>query len=356
MATFAKRYSLPGTSPGTLRARAGPVRPLRITVCDYDENTFEERAGLSLDECRAYFYSQKVTWVHVEGDASPELLRELGEAYELHPLAMEDVINTGQRTKLDVYTQHLFAVVSLVERTASGTRTEQVSLFLGKGFVVSFHEGERDIFAPVRERLRNGVSRRIRERKTDYLFYALLDVVIDEAFPVLEAIGEELELLEGEVFDDPSRRSLDRIYAVKRELVTLRRAQWPQREVLNQLVRDDSPYIQDETKTFLRDCYDHTIQIIDLTESFRETTSSLMDVYLSSISNRMNEIMKVLTIIATIFIPLSFVVGLYGMNFDTSSPWNMPELGFRYGYPLLWVVIVGVVVGMLVFFRKRDWL
>ncbi|MBA3562980.1 MAG: magnesium/cobalt transporter CorA [Gammaproteobacteria bacterium] len=356
MAVFGKRYHPPGTAPGTLKARTGPTRPVLITICDYDADSFDEHAGLSLDECREYFFSDKVTWLHVQGDASPRLLHALGEAYRLHPLAMEDVINTGQRTKLDIYAAHLFTVMSLPVRTEAGMRVEQISLFLGAGFLVSVHEGDRDIFGPVRERLRNGAARRIRQRQTDYLFYALLDVVVDEAFPVIEAIGDELAAVEQEVFGQPTRRSLDRIYGLKRELVLIRRVQWPQREVLNQLVRDDSRFIEEDTRTYLRDCYDHTIQVMDLTESFRETSSSLMEVYLSSISNRMNEIMKVLTMIATIFIPLSFLVGIYGMNFNTDSPWNMPELNSRYGYPMVWLVIICVVIGMLVFFRKRDWL
>jgi len=220
---------------------------------------------------------------------------------------------------------------------------------------VSFHPGHEDPFDPVRQRLRRSGSR-IRQRGVDYLFYALIDTAVDLTFPVMEALGERIEALEMTVFDDPSREALDEIHRLKRELVVLRRSLWPQRDALNGLVRDEHETLAADTRPYLRDCYDHTVHALDLVESYREMASSLLEVYLSSLSNRMNDVMKVLTIIATLFIPLSFIVGVYGMNFDTqASPWNMPELGLRYGYPLLWLVMLSIVAGMLIWFRRKGW-
>jgi magnesium transporter len=265
-------------------------------------------------------------------------------------------MHTGQRAKLEAYEEQLFAIISIPELTADGVTLGQLSLFLGDTWLISFYSGQADPLEVIRERLRQDDSR-LRNKGTDYLFYALIDMGVDLVFPVMEDLGERIEVLELTVFDDPSREALDEIHALKRELVLLRRVLWPERDMLNGLLRDEHPLISDVTRIYLRDCYDHVVHALDLVESYREMASSLLEVYLSSLSNRMNDIMKVLTIIATVFIPLSFITGVYGMNFDRAAgPWNMPELGWSFGYPLLWLFMLAVVAGMLMFFRRKHWI
>jgi len=311
---------------------------------------------LTIEQARPYFSSPRNTWLHVQGDPGPDELRAIGDAYGLHPLAVEDVTNAGQRTKLEDYPQQKFIVLRHPVLKDDVLDTEQVSIFLGKNYVVSFHGGSNDIFAPVRDRLRKNPEGRLRSLECDYLLYALIDLIVDSSFPVLETIGEQLEDLEDEVLKDPKSSVLDHIHLMKRELVLLRRAQWPQREMLNTLLRDEHEFIRESTKIYLRDCYDHTIQVMDLIDSYREMSSGLLEVYLSSISNRMNDVMKVLTVIATIFIPLSFIAGVYGMNFDTAAgQWNMPELSWRFGYLMFWLLAIGIAGGMLFVFRRKGW-
>jgi magnesium transporter len=356
MAYFTKQYHPPGTAPGTLAPRTAKrlVAP-RIRLIDYDSNRFEEHDDATAEDCRASMALPAVTWIHIQGDPDLELLTELGAMLELHPLALEDVVNSGQRPKVDTFESQLFVVLNRPVIDDEGSHIEQASLFLGEGFVVSFHSGASDCFEPVRKRLRNKGGR-FRERGADYLLYALLDMVIDEGFPVLEAFGERIEALEDALLDEPGRETLNEIHEVKRELLLLRRMLWPQREVLNVLMREDSPLIEEGTKIYLRDCYDHTVQIMDLLETYRDMTASMLDVYLSSVSNRLNEVMKVLTVIATLFIPPTFIVGVYGMNFDRKAgPLSMPELGWPYGYVLVWVVIVALAGGLLVYFKRKRW-
>jgi len=354
---FPGRYTRPGTAPGDLTAPPEAERiPVSLSIMDFDDGELVEKSDCSLEEAQAYFRSSRVTWLHVQGTPSEELLRAIGDAYGLHPLALEDVLHTGQRPKVETFEQQLFAIVGAPEHGGENMVTAQLSLFLGDTWLVSFHPGHADPFQPVRQRVRLPDSR-IRQRGADYLFYALIDTAVDLTFPVMEALGDRIETLELTVFDDPSREALDEIHRLKRELVVMRRSLWPQRDALSTLVRDQHHLLAAETQPYLRDCYDHTVHAIDLVESYREMASSLLEVYLSSLSNRMNDVMKLLTIIATVFIPLSFIVGVYGMNFDTSaSPWNMPELGLPYGYPLLWLVMLVIVAGMLIYFRRKRWL
>jgi magnesium transporter len=351
------RFTTPGTAPGDLGGRLPePERiPVRLSLLDFDKGNIEEKLDCSLDEARAYFTSPKTTWLHVQGTPDEALLRELGAAYGLHPLALEDVLHIGQRAKLEAYDEQLFAVVGVPEAEGTVLATAQLSLFLGETWVVSFYSGHQDPFAAIRDRLRREDSR-IRRNGTDYLFYSLIDTAVDFFFPVIEALGEDIEALELTVFDDPSREALDQIHRLKRELLLLRRMLWPERDMLSMLNRDEFSLIDANTRLYLRDCYDHCVHALDLVESYREMASSLLEVYLSSLSNKMNDIMKVLTMIATLFIPLSFVVGVYGMNFDRSvSPWNMPELGMRFGYPLLLLFMASVAAGMLFYFRRKRW-
>ncbi len=357
MRVFPKRYHPPGTSPGTLSDVSSDV-PLAIRLIDYTDTEYEEKDLSGAAECRPFLQRDSTTWIHIQGSAPPDTLRELGRLLGLHPLALEDVVNKGQRAKLEEYDKQIFVVMYAPQIDGGGSlRAEQVSLFVGHGFLVSFYGAAGDPFEPVRERLRKHIGR-IRRRNSDYLLYALLDDIVDQAFPLLEAYGEQIEALEDEVLDRPSQNTLAQIHRLRRELLLMRRLLWPQREVLNQLFREECACIEQDTRLFLRDCYDHTVQILDLLESYREMAASMVEAYLSSLSNRLNESMRLLTIIATVFIPLTFIVGVYGMNFgnDVQSPWAMPELRWGYGYPAVWLVMIVVAAGMLYLFKRNKWM
>ena len=350
------RYTRPGTAPGDLSTSpTGEQVPAHLSLLDYATDKLIEKTDCSLETAKEFFESPRATWLHVQGTPSAQLLQEIGAAYQLHALALEDVLHTGQRAKLEAYDHQLFAIVSTPEIAEHGVELQQLSIFLGETWIVSFYSGRSDPFEPLRHRLRTDQSR-LRQSPVDYLFYALLDTAIDLAFPVMERLGNDIENLEESVFENPTREALDQIHRLKRELVLMRRALWPQRDMINSLLRDEHVLITKGTRLYLRDCYDHTVHALDLVESYREMASSLLDVYLSSLSYRMNDVMKVLTIIATVFIPLSFVVGVYGMNFDTQAgPWNMPELGMRFGYPALWLFMLALVSGMLLYFHRKGW-
>ena len=291
-----------------------------------------------------------VVWLNVDGLGDANAIRRFGEIFNIHPLALEDVINVHQRPKVEPYDHYLFVVMQML-LDGHHLDTEQLSLFLGSNFVVTFQERPGgDCFAPIRERIRKNHGR-IRSTGPDYLAYSILDAVVDHYFPALERYGEQLEDLEQEVVTQPARQTLAKIHDLKRDLLTLRRAVWPAREALNSLVRDETPFIARETRTYLRDCYDHAVRIIDIIETDRETAFGLLETYLSSMSNRMNEIMKVLTIIATIFIPLTFIVGIYGMNFT-----HMPELNSSWGYPGVMILMGVIAAGMLRYFHRKGWL
>ncbi len=356
---FVGRYHEPGTPPGTLylepQAGAPPPIPLRLRLTEFDESQLSEQADLSIQECVARQSRPGVNWLHIQGTPTPELLEGLAAAYGLHPLALEDVLTRGQRTKFEVYDDQYFVVLNRPRRDEQGSLIlDQVSLFLGDHYVITLDEGPTDCFEPIRNRLRN--KRVLRQRGADYLFYALIDLIIDEGFPLLEDLGERLEKVETDVLEAPTREQRNQIHYIKRELILLRRAWWPQREVVNTLIRDGEELLSDTTRLYLRDCYDHTVRAIDFVETYREMASSLLDTYLSSVSQRMNDIMKVLTIIATIFMPLTFIVGIYGMNFDTASPWNLPELHWRYGYFYALGVMFVIATGMLIYFRRKRWI
>ncbi|HEY9199008.1 MAG TPA: magnesium/cobalt transporter CorA [Gammaproteobacteria bacterium] len=356
MGFFNKAYHPPGTAPGTLTERAAPTRPVRLNLVDYTPEDFTEQELASPADCQFYLKRESVTWIHVQGEVPADTLRHFGELFDLHPLALEDVMNSGQRPKHDSYDDQDFIAMNLPEFHNGDIVSQQISLFFGTDYIVSFSTADADPFEPVRQRLRTSTGR-FRARGADYLLYTLLDVVIDAGFPVLDRLGETLEQLEADLLAETGQRTLGRIHQLKRELLLLRRSLWPQREVVNALLRPDRALISAETRVYLRDCYDHTVQIMDLLETYRDMATGMLEVYLSSVSNRTNEIMRVLTIIATIFIPLTFIVGVYGMNFShPTSPWAMPELYWYYGYPLIWLVMLGVAGGLLYFFKRRRWL
>ncbi|HJL15995.1 MAG TPA: magnesium/cobalt transporter CorA [Sandaracinaceae bacterium LLY-WYZ-13_1] len=345
-----------GAPPGSLTVQED-AQPTRASVIAYDESEITEHVVEKLDDVGGALERWRVTWLDVVGLADLDTVRGTGRLFDLHPLALEDVVHPHQRAKVEDYPSGVFLVLRMPSvDDDDGLELEQVSVFFGESYVVTFQEHEGDCFEPIRNRLRQRRGR-LRKNGADYLAYALLDAVIDAYFPAVEAYGERLEDLEDRILEDPREKHVSELHAVKRDLAGIRRAVWPLREAVNLMLRDENPLLTADTRLYLRDAYDHTIQLVELVESHREIASGLLDVYLSSVSNRMNEVMKVLTIIATIFIPLSFVAGLYGMNFDPqASPYNMPELGWRYGYPAALGVMLSIALGMLWFFRRKRWL
>jgi magnesium transporter len=286
------------------------------------------------------------------------IIEKIGKNFNLHPLLLEDILNTGQRPKAEDFEDHIFIVSKMLyfEETESEIISEQLSVIIGANFVISFQERHGDVFNAVRERIRNGKGR-IRKMGSDYLAYALLDAVVDHYFLILEKLGEKIEGLEEDLLTNPTTETMQSIHNLKREMIFLRKSVWPLREVVNSLEKGESKLIKKSTKIYLRDVYDHTIQVMDSVESFRDVLSGMLDLYLSVISNKMNEVMKVLTIIATIFIPLTFIAGIYGMNFNPeASPFNMPELNWHFGYPAVWLVMILIGLTMLGFFKNKKWL
>lgn len=347
----------PGSMPGTLSLAVDAPHPT-VIIIDYNEANATRKQVTVPEACTSYLDNGSVSWVDVLGLGNQETWQQLNEVFKLHPLALEDVVNVPQRPKVEDYEDHIVIIARMVipKENSSGFYSEQVSLILGKHYLLTVQEeSEHDCFGPVRDRIRanKGI---IRKQGADYLAYVLLDAIIDGFFPVLEDYGELIEELEGEVVANPTRQTLEKIHQVKRELLALRRSIWPQRDAINTLIRDGSNLISADVQIYLRDCYDHTIQVLDMVETYRELSSSLMDVYLSSLSNRMNEIMKILTVISTIFIPLTFIVGVYGMNFDREkSPWNMPELGWYWGYPACWALMIAIASSLVYSFWRRGW-
>lgn len=351
-----KRYHKPGTSPGTLRAPEVPgAAPVRVTVIDYGPDDFTEKKVERVEELARFRETPTVTWINVEGLHDAELVEKLGQMFGFHRLTLEDVLNCGQRPKIEDYGSYHFLIMKSLFMKNGELETEQISFFLSGNFVVTFQEVPGDSFEAVRERIRQGKGQ-IRQMGPDYLTYALIDALVDEFFPILEAYGDRIEELESEILENPTQETVHRIHGVKRELLLLRRAAWPEREVINALQRQEADAIHPDTQVFLRDCYDHTIQVIDMIETYRDLASSMLEVYLSSASNRLNEVMKVLTIISTIFIPLNFIAGVYGMNFNTrASPLNMPELNWAFGYPMALGVMAVTAGGLVLYFKRKGW-
>jgi magnesium transporter len=351
-----KRRNPHWTPAGTLCIDPNAPKP-EVDVIAYGDESFEEEHLEDLKWVEKHKGKHQVLWINVDGLGDSFVVTELGRIFNLHKLALEDVVNGNQRPKVDVYEGHLFVSLRMLYRHEGRVETEQLSMFIGKDFLISFQEGiPGDCFDPVRERLRKEASK-LRCGRTDFLAYNLIDAVVDAYFPYLEDLGEQLEALEDRLMSDPSREIIQEIHTIKRDLLIVRRAVWPLREMINPLMREETPLISHDTRIFLRDCYDHCIQVVDLLETYREVASSLMDIYLSSISNKMNEVMKVLTIITTIFVPLTFVAGVYGMNFNTEkSPWNMPELNAYYGYPLCWLVMFLIAGAEIFYFWRRGWI
>ena len=349
-----RRRSKPGAAPGTLIAPADASSPI-IDVFVYSQDTCAEFHQTDPDELSQLQAREGVVWVNVSGLGNTDSIQKVADVFGLHRLAVEDVMNLHQRPKVEEFHDHLFIVIRMIDQTVA-CETEQVSIFLGRNFILSVQERSGDCFDSVRARLRDSSSR-LRSQGSDYLAYALIDSAIDSYFPVLETLGENLEDLEDNVVGNPQPESAAALHDMKRQLLSLRRAVWPSRELLGALSREERDLLGHDTRIYLRDCYDHTVQLMDLIETYREIASGLMDVYISSVSAKLGEVMKVLTIIATIFIPLGFIASLYGMNFDRSaSSWNMPELGWRLGYPFALLLMTMCAAGMLVYFWVNGWL
>jgi magnesium transporter len=348
-----KRSPKVGLPPGTLvHIGEKKVEKARITIMDYDETNLEEKGAKTIEESYPFKDKPTVTWINIDGLHEVEIIEKLGSHFGLHPLLLEDILNTDQRPKMEDYGDYIFVVLKMLYpgENKDEIEAEQVSLILGSNFVISFQESEGDVFDPVRDRIRKNKGR-IRKAGADYLAYALLDAIVDNYFLILENVGEKIEDTEQQLATNPSPETLQYIRELKNEMIFLRKSIWPLRELINGLERCESTLIHQSTGAYLRDVYDHTIQIIDTVESYRDMISGMVDIYLSSISNKMNEVMKVLTIFASIFIPLTFVAGLYGMNFEF-----MPELKWHWGYFALLAVMALIGISLVFYFKRKRWL
>jgi magnesium transporter len=348
-----KRSKKSGLPPGSLiHIGERKVETPKISIIDYDETQFQEKTTQAIEECFLFKDKPTVTWTNIDGLHQTEMLEKVGDCYGFHPLVLEDILNTDQRPKMEDYGEYVYIVLRSLEynHQKDEIESDQISIILGQNFVFSFQEKEGDTFDPLRERIRTGKGR-IKKMGADYLAYTLMDSIVDNYFIILEKQGERIELLEEQLVTSPTPETLQTIHDLKREMIFLRKAVWPLREVVGSLERGESSLVQASTRIYLRDLYDHIIQVIDNVETFRDMIAGILDIYLSSVSNRLNSVMKVLTIIATIFMPLTFLAGIYGMNFK-----YMPELEWRWGYPLIWLIMLGTGIFMLVYFKKKKWL
>jgi magnesium transporter len=342
-----------GLSPGTLvHVGEKKAEETRIIIVDYDPRNLEEREAEKIEDCFPFKEKSTVSWVNIDGLHEVEVIEKIGNHFGIHPLVLEDILHTGQRPKTEDHGEYLFTVLKMLyyDQEKDEIMGEQVSLVMGRNYVLSFQERQSDVFDRIRERIRNGKGR-IRNGGADYLAYALIDAIVDHYFVIMESLGEKIESLEEELVSHPTPETLQIIHKLKGAMISLRKSIWPLREVISGWEKGESSLIAKSTRIYLRDVYDHTIQIIDTIETFRDMVSGMLDIYLSSVSNRMNEVMKVLTIIATIFIPLTFIVGIYGMNFR-----YMPELEWHWGYPVTLVIMLLLVASMVIYFRKKRWL
>lgn len=351
---FQKQYHPPGTAPGTLRAPTAP-EAATLAMANLRDGRWSRATPVAPEQLPIAAPDLRLHWIHVQGTPSAETLELIGARLGLHALALEDVLNTGQRPKVDRYDDLLVVMLGIPVEQASGTiAVHQLTLFMGERFVLSIVADAYEPFGEIRRRLADKAARK--PDQPDELLYALIDSAVDHAFPVMDSLGEQIENLEEAILNRPDADTLQALHAIKRELIILRRQLWPTREVINQILRDHSDLLGGETRLWLRDVYDHAVQILDLVESYRDMTAGLLDVYLSSMSNQLNESMRRLAVIATIFMPLTFLAGIYGMNFEhPESPWAMPELHWYWGYPLVLAAMVLIGVAMGAWFWRRRW-
>ncbi|MES2397885.1 MAG: magnesium/cobalt transporter CorA [Bacteroidota bacterium] len=340
-----------GAPPGTVvYSGKDTIEKVKITLIEYNETQFIEKDFYNFSECLESVDPNMVKWINVDGIHKVELIEAIGKHYNIHALTLEDIVNTNQRSKFEDYDSYVVSIMKMIYYDDE-IRSEQLTVILMEGMVISFQEIHGgDAFDMIRNRIRQGKGR-IRKMGADYLAYALLDAVVDCYFTILEKFGDRIELLEEELMEEPTKETLKQLHFMKREMIFLRKAVWPMRELINNLERSETVLIKPSTDIYLRDLHDHAVRVIDTVETFRDLLSGMMDIYLSSVSNRMNEVMKVLTIITTIFVPVTFIVGVYGMNFDF-----MPELHSKWGYPLTWMVILVTIGSLLIYFRRKKWM
>ncbi len=324
----------------------------KISLIDYSPEQLEEKTVDSIEKCISYLEKPTITWINIDGIHQTDIIEQIGKSFQIHPLTLENIMNTDQRPKIEYFPNYIYIALKMIywRDDEQEILIEHISLIITDNIVLSFQEREGDVFNPVRQRIKNKIGK-IRKSGSDYLIYALLDSIVDQYFLVLEKLSDRSESLQDVLINQPSPDNLHTIHQIKRNLIFLRNAVWPLREVIGKLEKDESKLIKKNTKLFLRDIYDHTIQVVETVETLRDMISGLLDIYLSSVSNRMNEVMKVLTIIATIFIPLTFLAGIYGMNFE-----YMPELSWKWSYPIVLGAMVLIGLGMLLFFKKKKWL
>ncbi|MDI6687060.1 MAG: magnesium/cobalt transporter CorA [Desulfobacterales bacterium] len=354
MPKFIKKISKKaGLAPGTL-VHIGEHKheKVKITLIDYDATQLKETELKEIEESFYLKDKASVTWINIDGIHQVDVIEKMGSNFGIHSLVLEDILNTDQRPKAQDFDDYIYIVLKMLynDKEELKVKSEQISLILGKNFLITFQEIEGDVFSSVRDRIHRGKGR-IRKMGCDYLTYALIDAIVDNYFIMLETFGEKIESLEEELLENPTPQTLQTIHNIKREMIFLRKQVWPIREIINGLLKWDSQLINESTDIYFKDVYDHTIQIIDTIESFRDVLSSMVDMYLSTISNKMNEVMKVLTIIATIFIPVTFIAGVYGMNFK-----YMPELDWKWGYYGVWFIIASVIISMICYFKRKSWL
>ncbi|MDY6838428.1 MAG: magnesium/cobalt transporter CorA [Thermodesulfobacteriota bacterium] len=354
MPRFIKRTSKKaGLAPGTLvHIGEKKVEAARVMVIDYDKERFQQKELKTVEECFPFKEAPTITWINIDGLHDIEIIEKIGKCFDIHPLTLEDIVNTAHRPKLEDFDDYVFVVLKMLhyDKESSSVKSEQVSLILCQHCLISFQEREGDVFSMVRERTKKGKGH-IRKGGVDYLAYALIDAIVDHYFIILETFGEQIEELEEALVTSPTSEILESIHHMKKEMIYLRKQVWPLREVVAGLRRGEIALIRESTNIFLADVYDHTVHVIDTIESLRDVLSGMLDIYLSTVSNKMNEVMKVLTIMATIFIPLTFIAGVYGMNFK-----YMPELEWHWGYFGALSIMVGVAVFMVFYFKKKTWL
>ncbi|MDX1586164.1 MAG: magnesium/cobalt transporter CorA [Balneolaceae bacterium] len=349
-----------GSAPGTLyHIGEKRVDEVSITIHDYSEEHIDSIEITEIEECKPYLENPSKTWISVKGLHDIEKLQSIWSYFNLHPLVQEDILNTSQRPKVEEYEDNIFFVLRMMHYTKEEPvilESEQISIVLGENYVLSFQESDMPHFTPVLERLKV-VGTRLRRFGPDYLTYAIIDNIVDYYFGVLNELGDRLEETEEVLMDNPTQDTLHHIHTLRREAIFFRKGVWPLRDVINSVIRDDSQFIHDSIKVYLRDVYDHMVQIIDNIDNYRDMILGMHDMYMSQVSNKMNEVMKVLTIIATIFIPITFIAGVYGMNFDPgASPYNMPELSWYWGYPAAWASMIIVAAIMVYYFKRKEWL
>lgn len=349
-----KRSQKAGLPPGTA-IYTGTKRTLKptMTVAVYDAENYQEKQGSNLTDCLpSNIPDGSTVWIDMVGLSDATMINQVAERYQLHPLTIEDILSVEQRSKIDEYENYLFLTLKMINWHADKKNfsVDELSVVFGKGFIITFQEQKSDLFAPIHERLSSSAQQPLRKQGSDYLAYRLIDIVVDQYFVVLEALGDRIEKVEDVIISEPTKKNARALYKLKRQMLVLRKTIWPMREVINHLLKEDSNIISSYTHIYLRDVYEHTVQAVDTIDTFRDMLSNMLDVYVSSLTNRMNEIMKVLTIIATLFMPVTFIASIYGMNFR-----NMPELNYQYGYPTVLAVMACVIICMLYFFRRQKW-